>query len=68
MTLYNKYDKQTLKQRLMDEPFERITLSFYKYVIFDEVELFRDQLYAEWEQLNIFGRTYLANEGIKNKT
>jgi len=48
----------------MDEPFERITLSFYKYVIFDEVELFRDQLYAEWEQLNIFGRTYLANEGI----
>lgn len=64
MELYNKYDKKILKQQLMEEDFKRITISFYRYVIIDEPEVLRDELYAEWADLNVFGRTYLAKEGI----
>lgn len=64
MTLHNKFDKQTLKARLHAEPFNRVTLSFYRYVIFDDAQAFRDQLYEEWAALDVFGRTYIAREGI----
>ncbi|MEQ8910402.1 MAG: rhodanese-related sulfurtransferase [Vicingaceae bacterium] len=64
MELYNKYDKQLLKQQLMEEDFHRITISFYRYVIIDDPHQLRDDLYAEWSEMNVFGRTYLAKEGI----
>lgn len=53
-----------LKMRLMEENFRRITISFYRYVIIEHPELLRDELYAEWDALNVFGRTYLAREGV----
>jgi hypothetical protein len=31
MQLHNKLSKEALKANLMNEPFNRITLSFYKY-------------------------------------
>jgi len=55
--------KELLKQ-LSEETFRRITTSFYRYVIIDEPELLRDELFLKWKALNIFGRIYLANEGI----
>jgi UPF0176 protein len=64
MELFNKYDKKLLKEKLMQEPFKRVTISFYRYVIIDQPHQLRDELYAEWAALNVFGRTYLANEGI----
>jgi UPF0176 protein len=64
MELYNKYDKRVLKAKLMEEDFKRITLSFYRYVIIDKPEELRDELYLEWSNLNVFGRTYLAREGV----
>lgn len=64
MELYNKYDKRLLKEKLMAEPFRRITISFYRYVIIDQAHELRDELYAEWSLLNVFGRIYLAKEGI----
>lgn len=64
MHLYNKVDKRVLKQKLMEEPFKRVTLSFYRYVnIYNPQEL-RDQLFAEWAEINCFGRIYIAKEGI----
>src|ERR1051326_8457567 len=62
--LVNRVDKKILKQRLMEEPFRRITLSFYRYVIIDDPQKLRDALWKEWNGLNIFGRIYLAHEGI----
>lgn len=62
--LHNRIDKEILKQRLAEEPFERTTISFYRYVIINDPSVFRDQLYREWDALDCFGRIYVAREGI----
>lgn len=64
MQLHNKIGKEELRKRLMNEPFKRITLSFYRYVKIDNVEIFRNTLFVDFDSLNIFGRVYLAHEGI----
>jgi UPF0176 protein len=64
MALYNKYDKQTLRKKLTEEAFSRVTLSFYRYVRIEEVTLFRDYLYKEFDLLGVLGRIYIAHEGI----
>lgn len=64
MALYNRIDKNVLKERLMAEPFKRVTLSFYRYVIIDNVEDTRNALYQMWDELGVFGRIYIAREGI----
>ncbi len=64
MALYNKYDKKLLKQQLTEEAFKRVTLSFYQYAKIEDAELFRDELYRTWEKYRVFGRIYVATEGI----
>ncbi|HEV7231855.1 MAG TPA: rhodanese-related sulfurtransferase [Bacteroidia bacterium] len=64
MALYNKVNKQELKQRLLQEPFKRRTLSFYRYVLIEDTTLLRDQLFRQWQALGVFGRIYIAREGI----
>ena len=43
---------------------ERVTLSFYKYAKIESPEDFRDELFARWLDMRVFGRVYVANEGI----
>lgn len=62
--LHNRVEKNLLREKLMQEPFQRITISFYRYVYFEKPEAIRDQLFAEWDELDIFGRIYIAHEGI----
>src|SRR5690349_20695869 len=64
MLLYNRVNKNELKKKLMDEPFKRRTVSFYRYVIIENPQQLRDALYQQWHQLNIFGRIYIGREGI----
>jgi UPF0176 protein len=64
MVLHNKYDKATLKKKLSEETFKRITLSFYRYVIIEDIAAFRDDLYKKLNDLNVLGRIYLATEGV----
>lgn len=64
MILHNKYNKKELKEKLLQENFLRTTLSFYRYVMIDDVIAFRDLLYLKFSDLNIFGRIYVAAEGI----
>jgi UPF0176 protein len=64
MALYNRVNRQEMRERLMAEPFARETLSFYRYVHLSEVKALRDQLFREWNKLGVFGRVYLAEEGI----
>jgi len=62
--LANRTDKNVLKQRLKEENIKRKTISFYRYVHIPEPEKLRDELYKVWNDLNCFGRIYLAKEGI----
>lgn len=51
-------------KRLHEEMFRRVTLSFYRYMIIEEPQVLRDELFKKWNEVNIFGRIYLAREGI----
>ena len=42
----------------------RITVSFYKYIIISDPYQFRDDLFAKWASFSVYGRTYVAKEGI----
>lgn len=64
MQLYNRFNKEELKERLMAETFKRKTISFYRYVSIQEPLEFRNQLYRDWSKLNCLGRIYVAREGI----
>ena len=62
--LFNKKNKEDLKLDLKNEDFNRVTISFYKYINLTNLEELRDQLYIKWRELNILGRVYIAEEGI----
>jgi UPF0176 protein len=62
--LHNRVSNAELKQRLMQETFSRITISFYQYVPIVNPQEFRDELYKQFNSLNVFGRIYIAHEGI----
>ncbi|CAN5363738.1 rhodanese-related sulfurtransferase [soil metagenome] len=64
MQLRNLFDKKVLRKKLKEESFKRVTLSFYSYVILENIEPFRDDLYLRFQELNVFGRIYIAREGI----
>ncbi|GAA0561073.1 oxygen-dependent tRNA uridine(34) hydroxylase TrhO [Chitinophaga japonensis] len=64
MTLHNRVSADELKRRLAAETFKRITISFYQYARIDDPKAFRDQLYTALDQLQVFGRIYVAHEGI----
>jgi UPF0176 protein len=63
-TLHNRISQKELKKRLQEENFQRRTLSFYRYFPIQDPRVFRDELYLKLEELWVFGRIYLANEGI----
>jgi len=62
--LHNRVSQEELKKRLMEETEHRITVSFYQYFPIEHPSLFRDELYSNLFQLNVFGRIYVASEGI----
>ncbi len=62
--LYNKQGPEELRKKLEAETFKRRTVSFYRYVILEDPQAMRDQLYKEWGELNCLGRIYVAREGI----
>ena len=64
MFLHNRVNKKELKKRIQEESFKRITVSFYRYVIIDHPKELRDDLFKQWNVLNILGRIYIAHEGI----
>ena len=64
MKLYNKIDSRILKKRLIASKEKRTTISFYKYVHLKNVSLFRDHLYVILDRIAVYGRIYLASEGI----
>jgi UPF0176 protein len=64
MTLHNRISQKELKERLFRETEPRTTLSFYRYFRVDDPSQFRDLLYHGLDALKVFGRIYIAREGI----
>lgn len=62
--LHNRISQKELKERLYAETERRITISFYRYVPIADPRQFRDDLYRSLSQLKVFGRIYVAHEGI----
>jgi UPF0176 protein len=62
--LFNKIGRDILKKELMKEPFDRVTASFYIYHPIQNPQQFRDELFIAWDKLNVFGRIYIATEGV----
>jgi UPF0176 protein len=62
--LHNRVSQAELKKRLYAENTHRVTVSFYKYFFIEDPAVFRDELYTGLNALNVFGRIYIATEGI----
>jgi UPF0176 protein len=62
--LHNRVNQKELRQRMLAETESRATISFYRYVPIADPRAFRDQLYQELNDLAVFGRVYVAAEGI----
>ncbi len=62
--LHNRVSNAELKQRLLEENESRVTVSFYKYFPIQNPQEFRDSLYKSLSPLKVFGRIYVAKEGI----
>lgn len=62
--LHNRVSQEELKRRLMEETEPRTTISFYQYFFIEDTQAFRDAFYKELNALKVFGRIYVAQEGI----
>ena len=62
--LHNRVSQAELKKRLFEENEPRITVSFYRYFPIDNPTSFRDELYKGLQTLAVYGRIYIAAEGI----
>jgi UPF0176 protein len=62
--LHNRVSNKELKERMLAEKEPRTTLSFYQYHFLENPQAFRDKLWKDLTVLQVFGRIYIANEGI----
>jgi UPF0176 protein len=62
--LHNAVNKKELKDKLLQQPEPRRTVSFYKYQLLPNPSVFRDHLYLLLEPIGVLGRIYVASEGI----
>ena len=64
MFLHNRVNAEELRERIKNDPTPRTTLSFYRYVILENPQETRDELYKAWFPLGVLGRIYVAREGV----
>ncbi|MFC4261673.1 rhodanese-related sulfurtransferase [Ferruginibacter yonginensis] len=62
--LHNRLSQAELKKLLLEEQEPRITISFYRYFFIENPNSFRDTFYIKLNELKVFGRVYIAHEGI----
>jgi UPF0176 protein len=65
--LHNRVNNEELKQLMLAETEPRTTVSFYKYFHIADPAVFRNNLYVTFSTLKVFGRIYIANEGINGQ-
>jgi UPF0176 protein len=64
MALYNRVNGKELKEKLKRSVEPRTTVSFYKYHFIADPVQFRHELYRLFDQMQVLGRIYVAQEGI----
>ncbi|AXT18527.1 rhodanese-related sulfurtransferase [Flavobacteriaceae bacterium AU392] len=64
MQLYNNLSAKERAELIEQAGKERLTISFYKYAKIGNPELFRNNLFVTWNDLDVLGRIYIATEGI----
>ncbi|HQW84223.1 MAG TPA: rhodanese-related sulfurtransferase [Ferruginibacter sp.] len=62
--LHNRISQAELKKLLYAETVHRTTISFYQYFPIKDPQLFRDEMYKALHDLKVFGRIYIATEGV----
>ncbi len=62
--LHNRISQAELKKLLYQETEHRTTISFYQYFTVTDPKQFRDELYKALNEIKVFGRIYIAHEGI----
>ncbi|MEO7312157.1 MAG: rhodanese-related sulfurtransferase [Chitinophagaceae bacterium] len=62
--LHNRVSNAELRELMLQETEPRITLGFYQYHLIADPQLFRDKLWKGLTVLKVFGRIYVAQEGI----
>ena len=62
--LHNRVSNKELKARMLAEPVPRTTISFYQYHPLENPQGFRDELWKGLISMHVFGRIYVAKEGI----
>ncbi|MFN7120207.1 MAG: rhodanese-related sulfurtransferase [Saprospiraceae bacterium] len=67
MKLHNRVNNDELKRRLLESAEPRVTLSFYKYHQLEDPERFRNELFVRLSEVGVFGRIYVAHEGINGQ-
>ena len=67
MPLYNRINNDELKRRMLESDEKRITLSFYQYANIENVPMFRNELYRLLDETKVYGRIYVAAEGINGQ-
>jgi UPF0176 protein len=64
MQLCNTLSKEELIHQLRNNKVSLLTISFYQYTHIQNPSDFRNQLFRQWSELGVLGRTYIAKEGI----
>jgi len=64
MQLYNKLSAIERAALIEEAGKDRMTISFYQYAKIGNPQVLRDHLFLNWDQLEVLGRIYVANEGI----
>ena len=64
MQLYNTLSAEERARLIDDAGKQRLTLSFYAYARIENPTQFRNELFLDWNPLEVLGRIYVANEGI----
>lgn len=64
VVLSNRISSEVLKQRMLEEIEPRTTISFYSYFPIENPKELRDYLYINLDSVKVFGRIYIAHEGI----
>ena len=62
--LHNKVNRGELRSRIQKAATDRTTLSFYAYTHIPDPESFRNDFYKRLDSLHVFGRIYVAHEGV----
>ena len=64
MQLYNTLSAKERRALIEEAGEDRLTISFYTYAHIGNPEILRNHLFITWNELDVLGRIYVANEGV----